>query len=537
MVRVTSRWWPLGVLGLSLLLPSRSAAQVARDSSVDWLISGGSEGERYLRALQVAGLDDLTQWSIRPFSARMVRRIARDDRGQAWGAHYRLRPVAGNGIRMVAPEVQGIVNSGRPYGFNDGPLWVGRGLTASASAGVQGTFGPLEVVFAPQAFWAQNAGFPLAPVPGGGSGSAAFRDPVSNWIDLPQRFGDGWYGRLDPGQSAARITLGGVTFGGSTANEVWGPAVESPFLLGNNAAGFAHVFAGTDGPLTIGPVRLGLRLIAGRLDQSAYSPAAADASRRYLTGAVVVGSLAQLPGLELGAGRLFENVWPDSGVGFGDIVAPLFKNPFKAHIASTAGGGTEPDNQLGSLFARWTFPGSGVEIYGELGREDNSADARDLLLEPDHDLAFMLGFQRVWLQGDRAMLVFRGELLNTSISHLDQVRHQSPAYIHSFVVQGHTQRGQLLGAPTGYAGGGASLAVDWFTRRGRTTVTWRRALREPPVSTTSPRDVTHALSIDGLLFRPRFDLAPELTLIYNANQDGGGDALSARVSLIARAHW
>jgi hypothetical protein len=533
-MRVPAVWLSLVALGLSL--PSRSRAQIARDTSADWLLSGGSEGERYLRTLQVAGLAAMTQWTIRPLSGTVVRQIVRGDSGQPWGTRFKVRPTS-DGIHAIAPEAQVLVNSGRPYGFNDGAVWVGRGITSMASAGAQGRFGPLEFVVAPQMFWAQNAAFPLAPVEGATEGLAAFRDPVTGWIDLPQRFGDGSYARIDPGQSAIGLVLRGITVGASTANEVWGPAVESPFLLGNNAAGFAHLFAGTDGPLVIGPTQVGARIIAGRLEQSAYSPAAAAANRRYLTGVVLTGSIRWVPGLEIGIGRLFENVWPDSGLGLGDILLPLIKNPFKAHIASTAAGGTEPDNQLASVFARWAFPASGVEVYGELGREDNSADARDLLLEPDHDLAFMVGFQRVWRRADSTMTVVRGELLNTSISHLDQVRHQSPAYIHSFVLQGHTQRGQVLGAPAGYAGGSTSVAVDWFTQQGRTTVMWRRAMREPMLTTTSPRDVTHALSVDRMLFRPRLDLAPELTLIYNANPGGQGRALSARLGVMGRAHW
>ena len=56
------------LLMLALLVPCASKAQIARDSSVDWLVSAGSEGERYLRVLQVAGLAPLSDWSIRPFS-------------------------------------------------------------------------------------------------------------------------------------------------------------------------------------------------------------------------------------------------------------------------------------------------------------------------------------------------------------------------------------------------------------------------------------------------------------------------------------
>lgn len=513
-----------------------SRAQFARDSSTNWLVSAGSEGERYLRVLQIAGLAPASQWSIRPFSTSALGRIAPTDSGHPWAGRMALQDARPVWIRVLQPEVGGIVNSTFPYGFNDGPVWAGKGLTAVASAGVQGRAGPLSFTLAPQFFAAQNAGFPIAP--NGRTGAQAFGDPHHFGIDLPQRFGNGVYQRLDAGQSVVQLSMFRLTAGASSANEYWGPAAESPFLLGNNAAGFTHVFAGTDGPLALGPVTFNLRLIAGRLDQSSYSYADPASSRRYISGIVVSGGIRQIPGLELGAGRLFENIWPDTGVGFGDIVKPLFQNLLLKKLQGQFGGlGFRPDNQIASVFARWAFPRSGVEVYGEYGREDNAYDNRDLIVEPDHDVAFMLGLSRVWKRPNDRLLVLRGELLNSSITDLTRVRAQTPPYVHSPIVQGHTQLGQILGAPSGYAGGGVSLAAELYSPAGRATISWRRMMREPPVGTTGARDAIHAVSIDGLILRQRIDLVPELTLVYNVNRNGGGDAFDARFALAARAHW
>jgi len=533
---LTSRGGRILVLAVLLLLPAALRAQVARDSAVDWLVSAGSEGERYLRALQVAGLANETHWSLRPFSAREVGRIARPEAAHPWAERFSARPSEQVWVRAIQPELGGILNSGFPYGFNDGPVWAGRGLTAVASAGVQGAVGPLQFVLAPQFFRAQNVSFPLAPT--GRIGPQSFGDPQNGSIDLPQRFGDGSYQRLDPGQSVVRVTIARVSAGVSTANETWGPGVESPFLLSNNAAGFAHLFAGTDGPVRAGSVRLNLRFVAGVLNQSSYSLASADSGRRYMTGVAISVGIRQIPGLELGFGRLFANAWPDSGIGVGQILGQLFKNPLKSRLVERVGnGGTEADNQLGSLFARWVFPRSRVEVYGEVGKEDNSYDKRDLALEPDHDLAYLLGLQRAWKQASGSLLVLRGEVLNTSISHLDRVREQAPPYVHTPIVQGHTQIGQVLGAPAGYAGGSTSLALDWFSPRGRASVGWRRAMRAPPPVSTSAKDVTNSLSVEGITFRRRIDVAPEITLVWNENRNAAGDAFNARFGLMGRAHW
>jgi hypothetical protein len=535
---VIVRAFRLGVLVALLLLPAVADAQFARDSSVDWLVSAGSEGERYLRTLQVAGLSPATQWSIRPFSNAALARIAPVDSGHPWASRFRARPASRLWIRPVAPEVWGIFNSTFPYGMNDGPVWAGRGLTVVASAGVQGEVGPLEFVIAPQFFRAQNAGFPLAP--NGLTGLRAFADARSPYyIDLPQRFGDSPYQRIDPGQSTVSLNALHLTVGASTANEFWGPAIESPFLLGNNAAGFAHLFAGTDGPLSLGPVILGLRVIAGRLEQTDYSPAPYSARRRSLAGITAVLGVRQLPGLEIGVGRMFESIYPDSGVSLGEILRPLVEGILKTQRARELGNGTGDDtaNQLASLFARWAFPSAGVELYGEVGREDHSVDLRDLIEEPDHDLMFMVGLQRVWRRPAGALLSVRGELMNSQISHLNIVRPQAPPYVHFIETQGHTQLGQLLGAPGGYGGGASSLALDLLDATGRKTLSWQRIVREPGTSAVAKKDVMHALTADWVVFRPRIDVKPEVALIYGLNRNGSTDKLNFRLAMSGTAHW
>jgi hypothetical protein len=525
------------LVALLLLLPCASRAQIARDSSVDWLASAGSEAENYLRVLQVAGLAPMTQWSIRPVSAKVLREIAPADTGHPWASQFRVRPKARAwSFEFIQPEAVGILNTTFPYGYNDGPIWAGRGVTFAASGGFRGDYGPLSFVLAPQVFLAQNAAFPLKP--NGRTGAQAFGDAYSGGIDLPQRFGNGTYQRFDPGQSTIQVSALHLTVGASTANEYWGPASESPFLLGNNAAGFQHVFAGTDGPVSLGPLQLNLRLIAGRLEQSDFSYATQANSRRYISGLVVALGVKQIPGLEIGGGRLFENVWPDTGFGFSDVVRPLFQSLLKTKLDSRFGNrGDNPDNQLASIFARWAFPESGVEVYGEYGREDNAWDTRDLLLEPDHDVAYMIGLARSWKRPRGRILLVRGELLNSAVSHLDRVRLEAPAYVHTQILQGHTQIGQVLGAPTGYGGGGSVVAADLYSPTGRVTVSWRRAMREPTLDGSFSRDVTHVVSVDGLLLGQRVDVAPEIALLYNEGRNGGGGVFSGRFSLAAHAHW
>jgi hypothetical protein len=133
-------------------------------------------------------------------------------------------------------------------------------------------------------------------------------------VDLPQRFGDAAYGRVDPGNSFLRLDSRFIAVGVSTANEWIGPATEYPFLLSNNAPGFPHLFLGTGDPVNVWIGHVQARVAWGKLVQSAYSPV--NGSVHYVSpaqpGTVRLATFAEaafsprgLPGLELGVARFF----------------------------------------------------------------------------------------------------------------------------------------------------------------------------------------------------------------------------------------
>jgi len=508
------RW----IAAATLLQAAHAAAQAPAPLDVRGEVFVGSEVEGYLRALQVAGRGGSYPWSIRGFSPREVSRVAPSDSAHPWRARYRFtRDTAGGArVRPVRPGAQAFVNTTMPYGSNDGAVWAGRGLTLALDGGASLEWRALSMTVAPMAFIAQNAAFELED--NGADGVLEFghpRAPLS--IDLPQRFGSGPYGRVEPGQSTLWVDAGGFALGVSTANQHWGPAADLPLVLGNNAGGFPHGFVGTAHPVDVWIGRVHGRLVWGRLDQSSYT--VNRNPRRFMSGAVAVFTPRGMPTLELGGTRFFNTPWPARGVSAANFLKPLeglLKNSL------TTGDG-DADNQLASLFFRWHHPRSGVEAYGELVRDDHNADRRDLLLEPDHDSGYMVGVRRVWSRADGSLVSLRGELLNTRVSHLDLVRPQSPLYQHHATRQGHTQRGQLLAASSGNAGGGAVVGLDRYTRRGRTSLTYTRTLRDR--GTPDP-EVTQALGIESLRFKGRFDLTAGLTGAYQMNRAGDGSAFN-----------
>ncbi|MFI5244592.1 MAG: capsule assembly Wzi family protein, partial [Gemmatimonadales bacterium] len=405
----------------------------------------------------------------------------------------------------------------------------------TVSGGFELRSGPLTVTIDPIFFRAENQAFALQTVPSSVRG-APYGDPVSpGGIDLPQRFGSAAYQRLDPGQSTIRLDMFGVTVGASTANEIWGPAITSPIVLGNNAAGIPRVFAGTDRPANIGIGRLQLRWFAGQLTQSAWSPIDTTGGKLFTTGLIAVFQPRGLENVEIGFGRLFELFWPQGGVPIGDLTLP-FQTFYYASLHQGKGTpGGAPDHQIASAFVRILLPHSGMEIYGEYGRDDHSLDTRDLLLEPDHISAYTFGVQRAWVAGDSSRTTaLRLEFSNGRVTDLSGGRGEILFYSHSPIAQGNTQDGQLLGSPAIRGGGGGIIAVDRYSSSGRVTFSLSRTDQATETEGGLGFGAETALMVDVLRFRRGFDLSGQFGVIFGTGVQGSTDRAQFHASLGAR---
>jgi len=105
-------------------------------------------------------------------------------------------------------------------------------------------------------------------------------------------------------------------------------------------------------------------------------------------------------------------------------------------------------------------------------------------------------------------------------------------YVHGLIRQGHTNRGQLLGANAGVGvGAGSVMAVDRFTPGGRWTASWTRIVRREKgdytaVGIREPRsiDVSHALGFERASLLGEFELTTGLTFVHEFNRDFLTDA-------------
>ncbi|HEX9580165.1 MAG TPA: hypothetical protein VF970_03590, partial [Gemmatimonadales bacterium] len=505
----------------------------------------GSEIERYYRSLQSAGAVASHPWTLRPFSQRELDGITPPDSGHPWAWRFPRTvqpPERALVLSMVPPRATTYFNSTFPWGYNDGPVWQGKGLTTALSGGVAGRWGPLSLVIAPTVFWAQNLDFPLQA--NGFTDSlrlAHGRFPVT--IDAPQRFGDQPYGRLDPGQSTIRVDLPVVTLGVSTANQWWGPAVAHPTILGDNAAGFPHLFLGTSAPIDLWVGQAHGRLVWGDLRQSPWTQNLPPAHRRFVSGLVGVFQPRGLDGLEIGGSRLLHDRWPEDGLSVGD-----FTKPFGAFLRSQRPVGTDslnpgadPDNGLAAIWARWVVPAHGFEFYGEYAKEDDNWDLRDFIGEPENSGGYVLGFRKLWGFDRTSFWGLEVEHLDMRPSQYVLGRTGGTFYVHGRQRQGHTQLGQVLGSEFGVGGVATTVALDRYHPGGRWQVNWTRVLRqdfqrlvEDPsrryrrVAALDPDgyDVIQALGAEVVLFRGPLAVSGGLTAMYDFNRNFGDDAFN-----------
>ena len=534
----------LSLLGLSIAATSQLHAQTSGRSE----IFAGSDLETYIRLLQIDGKAALYPWSIRSFSPKEIDRLLAQPSDHPWAEHYELG-LSGGGrftFNLVRPSLTTSVNSAFPWGTNDGPVWAGRGVTASVQGGFAARYGPVSLTLTPMAFSSQNAAFDLQG--NGQAGDLQFADGrFPSTIDRPQRFGNSAYSRIDPGQSTLRVDLPVVTFGASTANQYWGPARQNPTLLGNSAAGFPHLFLGSSAPLDVGIAEIHGRLVWGRLSQSDYTPITGSARRRFMSGIIGVISPKGMKGLELGAARFFHESWPVEGLSLRNFTKP-FESILKVALPDDPNDpvnpGQSPDNQLASVFARWTFPQRGFEVYAEYGKDDHSWDFRDFLLEPDHQGGYVLGLTKILRSSPENFYAIRAEVMNLQVSQLVRGRSEHPFYIHFGTRQGHTERGQILGAAAETGGSATLLAVDRYHPRGRWTASWSRELRQDlgsfwQTNVRTPRgfDVQHALGGEVVRFGERFDITAGISGIYNLARNFGDDVFNLNAHFSIRSNF
>ena len=416
--------------------------------------------------------------------ARLVNRPSSDPEAVVCGERVPWAfsaPPAAEGEAVVRPTpvtAAAFLNSGYPDDRSNGPVWEGRGLSASVSGGARLRWGPVSAALAPALTFQQNRDYDFFEEP-----RRAFspeRDRWINysrfvyarpghlpgWIDLPQRFGETAFWAVHPGESYVRVDPGFLSAGVSTENLWWGPGLRNSILMSNTGAGFPHLFVGTPGPVDVEIGEIAAEAVWGRLDESDHFDDDPGNDRRLFQAVVVTFSPEGAEGLHLGVARVYYEVIPPAGLDFPDYFR-IFEVLWKEDMVTPDDpSGDDHTDQLFGVFGRWVFPRARFEAYGEWSRTDHSWDFEDFASEPDHSQAYTLGLQKLF--GDEARWVrVRAELTHLAPSTTRLHRGSGNFYNHHLVTQGYTHRGQMLGAGLGPGGASQYLGVDVYRPWGR----------------------------------------------------------------------
>lgn len=431
--------------------PAPAVGQDACDSPwTAWAGAGGITGI-WLRAC------DLLDESSRPSAAGL--------RESADPSRRRRNVLAWRDVELrLAPVVGGVhFNSAFPYVFQGEGVWAGKGLTLESSAGASFSWSGLRVRVEPRLMHTRNADYAMPPMPAGRP-FAYPRAPTT--VDLPNRFGDEPWSRLVPGSTTASFGHGPLVVGVSTAPEVWGPGQSFPLMFGLSSEGIPRVFYGLEG-LSFGPLgRAHMRAFTGKATGSDWAPMGAG-NERLVSGLLL---LWQSPGgqLEFGGTRIEHRTWPGAWPELSDLV----KLPVDGLAANYTS--NRDENGLASAFARWRIPGAGMEIYGEVARDDWWRNVDDLFGEPKHTGVSLLGFARSWQANQDELRVVRAEAVFARQAQDDDARGRPAFGVHNAMRDGHTHRGGMLGTPATLMGGGIEVSYRRLRPLGYEGVVVRR---------------------------------------------------------------
>ena len=359
---------------------------------------------------------------------------------------------AGGGFLVVSPVVASLaLNSHRPAYARDGAVWQGRGATVAATGGLVARYRFFSISLRPIAYAAQNASYTPTVLPPIAPGNYRFPHPLYGYhIDFPYRFGATPVARLEPGESWISVDSKYLGGGFTTASQVWGPASIYPIMVGTEGGGYPRLFAEVR-ELPLGVGHASVQMSVGRLESSGLTDFLPGGRSRVAPALVARFRPAIVRGVEIGVTRFVHKRWVPDSISLATALDPL------ADIIDTPE--DEVANGLGSVFVRVAPPGGGVDVYGEIYREDYAADRRDFIVEPDHSTTYMLGLRRAWAFGDGVRAVTL-EAANGRFSHVQRVHAQPLPYAHNLIREGHTHEGQTIGSSAFVGGGGLTVLFE-----------------------------------------------------------------------------
>ena len=377
-----------------------------------------------------------------------------NDSSQWWnrnlsGTAYNLTDNITAGIHT--PTVRNTINSRFPNSQNNGAAWYGRGMNLEFQGGFYIHSPYLTIDLRPHLVYQQNNDFLRPRFALRRGGEFLFQTTEYRlFIDLPYRFGPEPYTTVDWGSSSLRAHYGNWEVGLSTEPLWWGPVNRYPLIMSNNAPGVHHLFFNSRNPLEVPYVgEISFRWVLGYPQESDYYEGLNPGVTRFINALNFAYRPSFFGNLTMGATRVF-HIYEIDGFNL-DQVSVILGPIRKVSLIQSQGVDSDRQirNQAISIYAHLRLPEAKAEIYGEFFREDHSFDFRDFFNQPQHNSAYAFGFQKVMFGPWADFYKLNLEITNLTVTQIQQVRPQSFYYTHTRIQQGHTNRGQVLGAAIG----------------------------------------------------------------------------------------
>ena len=360
-------------------------------------------------------------------------------------------------------------NSNYPYNRNNGTMIPNRGYQHIISPGLFLKLGPLSIQLKPEHHYSENKIFE-----GWWEGHYpevwVKRYKLWNHIDMPERFGEKRHNKTTLGQSSIKLNWKKLSFGISNENIWWGPSIRNGIMMSNHAQGFKHITFHTNKPITTFAGNFEWQFITGRLENSGYTPPGSDYvyagtklyvpkinqrgetdDWRYLQGLIISYSPKWIDGLSFGFSRwvqmysaLVEGKYPwlDGNPSY----FPVFKNLFRRNDKFE--NYEQQTNQAAGIFLKWIWKDSRSELYFEFYHNDSKQNLRDLILDSDHSRAVTLGIQKIFkIKNNDYLFSWEWTQMEQTAGRL--LRNAGSWYEHSYVYDGYTNKGEVLGSSIG----------------------------------------------------------------------------------------
>jgi hypothetical protein len=445
------------------LLPAMLSAQEALKSIE----------EEYYDFLVLQGLAERPSLNYRTLSDSVW--AVDEDASHPWQNQNlgRFFPLFGNfRMRVYGPELFMSGNTAMPYGQNDGVLWQGRGFNALFKSGVRFEGYGVELTLLPHLAFSQNADFDYIPPIYSGENYMGKADTYGYYgvpfIDAPQRFGNNPFFDWDFGDSEIRYTWKTLTVGFGT-QPIWlGPAQLNPIIHSNNATAYPKLDIGLRRQAMTVP-RLGwyigdieFRAWWGYLSESDYFDNTSANNHNLITGVAIAYSFPSvLKGLTIGFNRIMLSKWDT--MNYGSVFTLLVPN-----MDTTQGFGEDEEDQRASVIIDYLLPIAGLNVFLEWGRNDYSPNIDYVIRYPFHTEGYTVGVKKSlsitdYLKGEITLEITK---LECSQDYDRVIPWYATFYCHGLITQGHTNRGQWLGAGMGTGGNSQYLGFKLYFPKG-----------------------------------------------------------------------